>query len=117
LAPTAESGAFNGDFTRNVMYVTGRITSLHALSKDAASFSGTARVTGIGAGVDLPFDCDVTAGPPASTKPGVGVTAGDAGATMKLVVSGLTFDEVVTNGAIRINLPKKKLRGERATPQ
>ena len=108
LAPTADTGAFTGQFTRNVMYVTGKITTLDLISDDTARFSGTATVTGIGAGPNLPFDCEVTPGPGVSGKPGVGVTAGDAGATMTLVVSGLTFNEVVTNGAIRINLPKER---------
>ena len=111
LAPETTNGAGSGSFTHNVMYVTGKITELKSITKDSASFSGVATVTGIGAGTELPFDCNVTSGPvPAASgkSGGVGVTAGGAGATMNLVVSGLTFDEVVTNGAIRINPPKRK---------
>jgi hypothetical protein len=110
LAPEAATGQGSGSFTHNVMYVTGKITELKSITKDSASFSGVATVTGIGAGAGLPFDCNVTSGPqPAASgkSGGVGVTGGGAGATMNLVVSGLTFDEVVTNGAIRINPPKR----------
>lgn len=111
LAPESDSGAGSGQFTKNIMYVTGAITALDSLTKEAASFSGTATVTGIGAGANMPFTCKVTSGPPAQTgKSGVGVTAGTAGATMTLVVSGLTFNEVVTNGEIRINVPKDRKR-------
>ena len=111
LAPESEMGLASGQFTKNVMYVTGTITTLESLSTDAASFSGTATVTGIGAGKQLPFSCKVASGPAqAAGKSAVGVTAGTAGATMTLVVSGLTFNEVVTNGAIRISTPKNRKR-------
>lgn len=108
LAPTSDTGAFSGQFTKNIMYVTGKITSLDSFSKDAASFSGTSTVTGVGAGQNLPFTCEVTPGPGVSGKGAVGVTPGGAGATMVLTVSGLTFNEVLTSGGIHINVPKEK---------
>jgi hypothetical protein len=111
LAPHAATGPGSGEFTDNVMYVTGTVTAVQAVDKTSATFSGTANVTGIGAGLNLPFNCEVKAAPAqTAVKPGgVGVTAGGAGAHMTLVVSGLTFDESITTGGISISpLPKKK---------
>jgi len=67
------------------MYVTGEIASpeIHGAR---AILKGTATVTGLGAGSHLPFTATVEAGGP--------------GVRLVLVVSGLTFDEVVVDGAI-----------------
>jgi len=111
LAPSSASGAGSGQFTENIMYVTGDITNVSALTKSSASFSGTATVTGLGAGVNLPFTCDVQSSSEVAKaiKPsGTGVTTGNSGAHMTLVVSGLTFDEVITNGGISIAPLKSK---------
>lgn len=112
LAPSAASGPGSGAFTENIMYVTGKVTSVSNVTKTSATFAGTATVTGLGAGTNLPFNCDVqnTGGVQTAVKPsGTGVATGNAGAHMTLVVSGLTFDEVITSGGISIGpLPKKK---------
>jgi hypothetical protein len=109
LLPHRATGNKSGLFTDNFMYVTGQITSLEVLSDDKIVFGGKATVTGLGAGLDLPFDCDVSSGPdPGEGGQGVGITSGGPGATMTLRVSGLTFNEVLTAGAIRMD--RRRLR-------
>jgi hypothetical protein len=111
LAPSAVSGPGSGAFTENIMYVTGKVTNVASVTKTGAVFSGTATVTGLGAGVNLPFNCAVQNGGGVATaiKPsGTGVTTGNAGAHMTLVVSGLTFDELIVSGGISIGPNKKK---------
>ena len=70
------------------MYVTGKVTSVDADSQHA-SLRGTATVTGIGAGQNVPFTARVT--------------AGGSGATVTLSVSGLTFREILVEGHITID--------------
>jgi hypothetical protein len=88
LAPPQATGPSSGEFTTNVMYVTGTVTSLRVEAAGAV-LSGTATVTGIGAGSNLPFT--------------VWVTEGGPGATVKLSVSGLTFLETLLDGHLDIS--------------
>jgi len=88
LAPPAATGHGSGQFSVNVMYVTGRVTSLE-VNKDAAVLHGIATVTGLGAGHDRPFTASVR--------------EGGAGATVTLEVSGLTFNEILLEGHITID--------------
>jgi hypothetical protein len=85
LAPSAATGAGSGDFKTNVMYVTGAVTSVSVQGRTAV-LEGTANVTGVGAGTDQPYTLTVTRGGP--------------GASLVLVVSGLTFRETLLEGAI-----------------
>lgn len=85
LAPDALTGPASGRFETNVMYVTGDITSA-TVNGNEAVLKGTATVTGIGAGTDVPFTATITKGGP--------------GAKLTLVVSGLTFDETLLEGRI-----------------
>jgi hypothetical protein len=87
LAPSAESGRpGSGKFDTNAMYVTGRITAA-AIERHTAVLTGSATVTGLGAGSDRPFTVTVTRGGP--------------GATLVLEVSGLTFKEILLEGQFR----------------
>lgn len=87
LAPIAAAGiAGSGNFDANVMYVTGTITSAE-VSGQTAVLKGSATVTGLGAGMDLPFTLTVTPGGP--------------GTTLVLKVSGITFNEIVLEGEIK----------------
>ena len=86
--PSQATGAGSGEFDMNVMYVTGKVTSLE-IDKGAATLRGTATVNGLGAGQDLPFT--------------VLVHAGGHGTTVKLDVSGLTFPEILVDGHITID--------------
>jgi len=87
LAPGAPAGgAGSGDFDTNVMYVTGEITSAK-VRDNVATLTGTATVTGVGAGSGEPFTAELTRGGP--------------GATLVLEVSGLTFREILLEGDFR----------------
>lgn len=86
LAPESTAGVFNSQsaqFTVNVMYVTGPVTGA-VVSGNTATLTGTANVTGLGAGTNVPFTFVVQGGGP--------------GATAVLTVSGLTFNEVLLDG-------------------
>jgi len=86
LVPHAGAGTpGSGSFDTNAMYVTGSLTSTRIEGRSAV-LQGTATVTGLGAGTDVPFTATVTRGGP--------------GATLVLEVSGLTFSEIVVDGEI-----------------
>jgi hypothetical protein len=87
LAPTSGSGAESGSFEVNAMYVTGPITKVTVMGRTAV-LQGTAVVTGLGAGPHQPFTFTVNAGGP--------------GTTATLVVSGLTFHEILLEGQVTI---------------
>ena len=88
LTPSASPGAAgSGNFDTNVMYVTGPITSV-SVEGSTAVLTGTATVTGLGAGSKVPFTATATAGEP--------------GTTLVLEVSGLTFREIVLEGQITV---------------
>jgi hypothetical protein len=87
LVPSVAAGKpDSGNFDTNAMYVTGSLTSAQVRGQSAV-LNGTATVTGLGAGTNAPFTAKVTRGGP--------------GATLVLVVSGLTFSEIVLEGEIR----------------
>jgi hypothetical protein len=87
LAPSAPAGTpGSGNFDTNVMYVTGEITSVD-IRGPIAVLKGSATVTGLGAGSNLPFTATAEVGGP--------------GARFVLEVSGLTFDEVLLEGGIK----------------
>jgi hypothetical protein len=89
LAPTTASGApGSGQFEVNAMYVTGTITSVQ-VSDGTAVLKGTAVVTGLGAGASQAFTFMVKPGGP--------------GTTATLVISGLTFHEILLEGQITIH--------------
>jgi hypothetical protein len=88
FAPSAVMGPESGEFDTNVMYVTGKVTSLET-NNGVATLRGNATVTGLGAGQGLPFTAVVHAGGP--------------GATLKLDVSGLTFLEILVDGQFSVS--------------
>ena len=88
LAPSQVTGTGSGEFDTNATYVTGKVTSLE-IGKGVATLRGTATVTGLGAGQDVPFTALVHAGGP--------------GSTVRLDVSGLTFPEILVDGHISID--------------
>ena len=88
LTPSAPAGsAGSGNFDTNAMYVTGPITSV-SVEGTTAVFKGTASVTGLGAGSNVPFVATAVAGGPSTTP--------------VLVISGLTFNEIVLEGQITV---------------
>jgi hypothetical protein len=88
LAPEATTGSHSGQFTVNAMYVTGRVSGA-TVDGDTATLTGTAAVTGLGAGSNVSFTF-VAQG-------------GGRGATFVLTVSGLTFHEVLLEGVSQVN--------------
>lgn len=88
LAPSAKAGTpGSGNFDKNIMYVTGAITSVE-VDGHTAVLKGSATVTGAGAGPNRPFTATVRRGGP--------------GATLVLEVSGLTFKEILLEGDFSI---------------
>jgi hypothetical protein len=86
LMPTPPAGTEgSGTFDNNIMYVTGPITTA-SLQGQSAVLTGTATVTGLGAGTNRPFTVTADRGGP--------------GAKVVLVVSGQTFVETLLEGSI-----------------
>jgi hypothetical protein len=86
LASSAAAGTPGSDnFDTNVMYVTGEITSVE-IQGAFATLHGVANVTGLGAGLNLPFTAMAERGGP--------------GTRFVLTISGLTFDEIFLEGHI-----------------
>lgn len=83
--PNSPTGPGSGNFETNAMYVTGTITSAE-VKGNTAILTGTATVTGIGAGLKRPYTLTVTAGGP--------------GGTLVLLISGMTFNEILIEGEI-----------------
>jgi len=88
LAPEASTGPKSGQFTVNAMYVDGQITGA-IVNGDTATLTGTADVTGLGAGSNVGFTFMLRKGGP--------------GATAVLTTSGLTFNEVLVEGAFKVH--------------
>src|SRR5216684_4896505 len=83
LAPEASTG----QFTVNAMYVAGQITGA-TVNGDIATLTGTADITGLGAGSNVSFTFVVRNGGP--------------GATAVLTANGLTFHELLVEGSFRV---------------
>jgi len=88
LAPAKETGDGSGRFEVNAMYVTGTVSSM-TVTGHTAVLHGTATVTGLGAGHNVPFTATVQAGGP--------------GTTVTLDISHLTFHEILLEGRINIS--------------
>ena len=89
IAPSVATGNGSGQFTVNAMYVTGHITGA-TVNGYAATLTGTADITGLGAGTNVPFTFVVRRGGP--------------GATAVLTVNTLAFSfhEVLVQGSFQI---------------
>ena len=85
--PASGTGAGSATFTVNAMYVTGRITGA-VIDVDAATLTGTATITGLGAGSNVPFEIVVHSGGP--------------GTTAVLTTAGLVFHEILVEGSIDV---------------
>jgi hypothetical protein len=75
----------SGNFDTNVMYVTGAITGVQ-IKGSVAVLTGSAKVTGLGAGTDVPFTATAERGGP--------------GTGFVLTISGFTFNETILEGDI-----------------
>lgn len=88
--PENPTGAGSAQFTVNAMYVTGQITGA-TVSGDAATLTGTATITGLGAGSSVPFEIVVRRGGP--------------GTTAVLTTKGtpqLVFNEILVEGSFEV---------------
>jgi len=92
LAFTSEAttGAHSGQLTVNAMYVAGKVTGA-SVHQDAATLTGVADITGLGAGTNVPFTFIAHRGGP--------------GATAILTVNSLTFsfNEILVQGAFEVH--------------
>ena len=89
LVPDVATGKGSGQFTVNAMYVTGHVTGA-TVNGDTATLTGTASITGLGAGTNVPFTFVVRRGGP--------------GATAVLTVNTLAFSfhEVLVQGSVQV---------------
>ena len=90
FAPEAKTGPQSGQLTVNAMYVAGKITGA-SVQGDTATLTGTASITGLGVGTDVPFTFVVHRGGP--------------GAAANLSVNTLTFpfNEILVQGAFEVH--------------
>ena len=89
--PAVATGPGSAQFTVNAMYVTGQVTGA-VVGGDTATLTGTARITGLGAGSGVPFELVVHRGGP--------------GATAVLTTRGspvLVFNEILTEGSFQVS--------------
>ena len=88
--PGSTTGPGSAQFTVNVMYVTGQITGA-VVNADSATLTGTASITGLGAGTNVSFTFEVHKGGP--------------GATSVLKVASLPstpFNEILIEGEFKV---------------
>ena len=85
--PETPTGSGSAAFTVNAMYVTGRITGA-VVNGDTATLTGTATITGLGAGTNVPF--------------AIVVHRGGSGTTAVLTTGGLVFHEILVEGSIEV---------------
>jgi cytoskeletal protein CcmA (bactofilin family) len=83
--PASGTGTGSAAFTVNAMYVTGQITGA-VVNGDSVTLTGTATITGLGAGTNVPFEIVVHKGGP--------------GTTAVLTTGGLVFHEILVEGSI-----------------
>jgi len=88
VAPPSPNGPGSGQFTVNVMYVTATITGAQARG-NLATLTGSATITGIAAGSNVPFTLVVRKGGP--------------GATAVLTAGGLEFREILVEGSFEVS--------------
>jgi hypothetical protein len=88
FAPEAPTGPHSGQLTVNAMYVAGKISGA-SVQGDTATLTGTASITGLGSGTDVPFTFVVHNGGP--------------GTTAILTVNSLTFNEILVQGAFQVH--------------
>jgi len=89
LAPEVPTGGGSGQFTVNAMHVTGQVTGA-VVHGDTATLTGTANITGLGAGSNVSFTFEVN--------------KGGSGATSVLKVASLSgpFNEILIEGRFEV---------------
>ena len=92
-APEAGTGSTSAQFTVNAMYVTGQITGA-TVSGDTATLTGTATITGLGLGSNVPFTFVVQKGGPGAT---ADLTVGTLPAPFHEILLEGSFDVAAEN--------------------
>jgi hypothetical protein len=88
LAPRKSSGAISGEFTNNVMYVTGTVQDAK-VQGDKIVLTGDSDCTGIGAGSNVPFTVEIQKGGPGAT---VVLRAGNPQQTFREILTSGNFE-------------------------
>jgi hypothetical protein len=95
-APEKATGAGSAQFTVNAMYVSGQITGA-TTNGDTVTLSGTADITGLGAGTGVPFTLAFKKGGP--------------GAAAVLTTEGtpaLVFNEILLEGSFQVFIERPR---------
>lgn len=98
VASASPAGPQSGEFNVNAMYVTGQVTGLTVRGK-TATLTGTATITGLGAGSDVAFEFVVEDG-----GPGAAAVLTTAGAP------SLVFNELLVEGDFSVGLQSSRRR-------
>jgi hypothetical protein len=88
LGPRKSAGATSGDFTSNVMYVTGTVDTA-VVQGDTIRLTGNSDCTGIGAGENVPFTAEIRKGGPGAT---VVLRAGSPPQTFREILTSGNFE-------------------------
>jgi len=86
LGPRKNAGESSGEFTSNVMYVTGNVESAVG---DTIRLTGNSDCTGIGAGSNVPFTAEIRKGGPGAT---VVLRAGNPPQTFREILTSGNFE-------------------------
>jgi hypothetical protein len=86
---TATGAAGSAQFTVNVMYVTGQITGA-VVSSDSTTLTGTANITGLGAGSNVSFTFELRKGGPG------------AKSVLKVASLSAPFNEILIEGRFEV---------------
>lgn len=89
--PPPGTGPGSGQFTENAMYVAGQVTGA-SVHEDTATLTGTATITGLGAGTNVPFTFVVHNGGP-----------GSAAVLTVNSLPTLPFHEILVQGAFQVD--------------
>ena len=88
--PPPGTGPGNGQFTENAMYLAGKVTGA-SVHEDTATLTGTADITGLGAGTNVPFTFVAHKGGPGSA------------AVLTVNTLSFPFHEILVQGAFQID--------------
>jgi hypothetical protein len=89
LAPEVPTGNGSGQFTKNVMYVVGNVMGL-TVEGETAILTGKATITGLGAGLNVPFKFVFHKGGPGSKS------------TLTVDTLAISFNEILVQGSFQV---------------
>ena len=89
FGPSALKGAGSGNFSNNIMYVSGNVETLK-VEGDTVRITGNSECTGIGAGSNVPYEAVIQKGGPGTT------------VWLKAGTPPLVFKEILIEGGFEI---------------